>query len=150
MTVFAALMLQMMEADRQAAEALASAELAAKVADALVKYNTERAAAAIDAADEQEEAEEALVDHFRALVANLDKYRPHIPNWMLPEASGGDDENNAHNSDADLDLQESIGVLSYSHSRDSGGRNHPDDGSSTPPQSGSFTRTRNSRQPNAA
>jgi hypothetical protein len=61
----------------------AAHELSRNVAELLRDYDTAGVTAALDEYAAQGSADPALVASYRALVVNLGRYRPHLPNWMV-------------------------------------------------------------------
>lgn len=90
--VWSALHFQLGEADRQALAARSSAELAQQVAELLGSYDTVKARILINTATEKGEVSRELLRSLDVLIVNLDKYRPHLPNWVLPHSNNDDDE----------------------------------------------------------
>jgi hypothetical protein len=88
--VFGGLQLQLLESDRQTEQATANGDVAAELASHLGDYNTRRAEEVVARAIAECTADPKLLEGFRVLIGNLDRYRPHLPNWMLPSAA--DDE----------------------------------------------------------
>jgi len=86
--------LRMASADELSRRADATAKLAATISHALTRYDTATAAAALDSAASDGVVDEAMLGHFATLIANLDEYRPHLPNWVVAKTtamSDGDD-----------------------------------------------------------
>lgn len=65
------------------AKATLAAELSGKVADLLQRYDTRGVTALLDAYTRSEHADASLLSVNRALVRNLERYRPHLPNYVL-------------------------------------------------------------------
>jgi hypothetical protein len=65
------------------AGAKAANALSRDVADQLSVYATDGVSAALEEYAALPGADPELVDSYEALVANLNRYRPHLPNWMV-------------------------------------------------------------------
>jgi hypothetical protein len=82
--IMAAVILQASIIQKMLADAHASAALAKNVAEHLRKYDTDAVDAELAAyCDTTATPDPQLLETYAALVSNLNKYRPHIPNWLV-------------------------------------------------------------------
>jgi hypothetical protein len=66
-------------------------ELSRDAAELLRNYDTDGVSHVLDDYRQLPDADPKLVESYTALVANLDRYRPHLPNWLLrPRRDGSD------------------------------------------------------------
>ena len=70
--------------ERLAKEATAGADCAARVATRLQRYDTVGVRAALTAYESQAGVNKRLARSLRNLNENLEKYKPHLPAWVLP------------------------------------------------------------------
>jgi hypothetical protein len=85
----AACVLQMRHQQALLAAAGAANELSRNVAVLLRSYNTDGVSEALEEYAALPHADPELVESYRALVDNLERYRPHLPNWMVGDGSDG-------------------------------------------------------------
>jgi hypothetical protein len=92
MVVTISLATQMYAHDDALARAEASMVMTHRVVELLGGFDTASTWAVLQRAEEVGRVDTELVDAFRALIAHLDQYRPHLPNWVLsPNNEGVDD-----------------------------------------------------------
>jgi hypothetical protein len=87
-----ACVLQMKQQRMLLAKAEAANVLSACVAEMLRRYDTEGVSQLLLQYEAEDDHDPMLVETYRELVANLNQYRPHLPNWMVRLHGGGDDE----------------------------------------------------------
>jgi hypothetical protein len=81
--LFACLELQLREARRMNRAARASVVVASDLAEALCRYDTLEAERLIDDARRDGTTDTVLLASFAAIIENLNRYRPHLPNWLI-------------------------------------------------------------------
>jgi hypothetical protein len=67
-------------------------DLSRHVAELLRNYDTDGVSGLLDEYCTLEDADPALVESYTALVGNLNKYRPHLPNWMVQRSDGSEED----------------------------------------------------------
>jgi hypothetical protein len=114
------------------AAADATNELSCNVAALLKQYDTDGVSRALDAYAELPDADPALVHNFRELVDNLDRYRPHLPNWMIDGADDASESSvrSAASHSTRMSKRQSTTASHVSHSLSARGHQHDDGGSS--------------------
>ena len=78
---------QVSEMNRQAS---ATAKLATRVSKKLARYDTKAARRLLSRYQEHAYHDADVAEQFAALLRNLERYRPHLPTWVLPEAADDD------------------------------------------------------------
>jgi len=100
---FGILQQQLTAAEDLANQSRVSTAVAQLLAEFLNSYDTQRANTLIETQREAAERGERMVcqpvllDAFEQLVDNLGAYRPHIPNWLLPNANAVEDQGGEKN-----------------------------------------------------
>lgn len=78
--------LHIKEAARRARQARATLDVTSQLGSALAMYDTARANDLIRVARDRGEASLSVLAQFEAIVANLNAFRPHLPNWVIDSA----------------------------------------------------------------
>jgi hypothetical protein len=79
----------------------AANDLSRDVAELLRNYDTAGVELALEAYGALSHADPALIASYAALVANLNQYRPHLPNWMIMRDVDEDEELTARDDEDD-------------------------------------------------
>jgi hypothetical protein len=90
--IYFALELSLQEAERLHRCQVVTIGLASELAAALAIYDTSAAERLIQDTRSTKLAEAELLSSFHVIVDNLNRYRPHIPNWVLRDEDACDDE----------------------------------------------------------
>ena len=87
------MMLQMKEHHRHLNANEAAVRISREIVDLLRRYDTEGVSTALQSAfaDTQTKVDPELLHSFKAMNANLEKYKPHLPNYMFVMDSDGSD-----------------------------------------------------------
>jgi hypothetical protein len=96
------------------------------VAELLRRYDTDAVTDMLEEYGREPGADPRILASYTALVANLNEYRPHLPNWMVAseetQSSGGsshrtlaETETTRVSSTASCTPRESVAVVSYGH-----------------------------------
>jgi hypothetical protein len=72
--------------------ATAAAEMSINAAQLLGDYDTDGVLRLLDEYRALDDADPALIEGYETLVVNLNQYRPHLPNWMIKQERGDDEQ----------------------------------------------------------
>jgi hypothetical protein len=82
--------LHMLQHRRLLAAAEAANALSGRVAEMLRRYDTDGVAELLEEYSAAPDHDAHLLESYEALVANLNRYRPHLPNWLIKQRDGRD------------------------------------------------------------
>lgn len=107
-----ALVVQFFELTRRADK---STDIATRISLALAQYDTDAAQAVVD--DLRSTADhgvnEQLLASLETIVTHMSMYKPHLPNWVLPDASSPDNDEHGFTDEGDLSINDASGSHSF-------------------------------------